>query len=128
MNGQGDATSQAYSAMQSYTIFRKTSSILNPSPSAAWVFLDENADSINDGFFYVQMRTAPLQWYDRPASYHGKSSTFAFADGHSEFKVWKDANIANVTIKRQILGAYTPFATADSSGDLQWLQARTTSK
>ena len=116
------------SSLTTYRVFRKLSSINGPSPSAAWVFIDEQADSINDGFFYVQMRTAPLQWFDLPANYHGKSSAFAFADGHSETKNWRDPLVRDKVINKVNRASYTSYGNADSSGDLQWLQERTTSK
>lgn len=111
-----------------YRVFQKMSSITAPSPSSAWVFIDEQADSINDGFFFVQMRTAPLQWFDLPANYHGKSSAFAFADGHSETKNWRDPLVREKPITQQNRSSFTAYGNADGSGDLQWLQAHTTSK
>ena len=38
-----------------YKVFKKSTAILSPNPSDAWVFLDETGDSINDGFFFVAM-------------------------------------------------------------------------
>lgn len=111
-----------------YKVFQKLTSISSPSPSTAWVFIDEQGDSINDGFFFVQMRTAPLQWFDLPANYHGQSSSLAFADGHAETKNWRDSLVKNKPITLQNRSTYTAYGSADGSGDLQWLQARTTSK
>jgi len=59
------------------------------------VFLDEREDSINNGFFVVDMSGYPDQpgshrLVNTPASYHNKAATFSFADGHSEIKVWQD--------------------------------------
>ena len=126
MNG-ASGYSQIQLAMAGYQIFSKTTTILNPGPSSAWVFIDEQGDSINDGFFYVDMNTNQLDWYDRPAAYHGKSSTFAFADGHSEIKVWHDASIANDPVTGVNPGSYKVYATADGSGDLQWAQQHASS-
>jgi prepilin-type processing-associated H-X9-DG protein len=59
----------------------------------ACVFIDEHPDSINDGFFVVDMRGYPdpkkAQLPDFPASYHNKAGGLAFADGHSEIKRWR---------------------------------------
>ncbi len=127
MNGNSqDANVSA--SLTTYNVFRKLGAINNPGPTSAWVFIDEQADSINDGFFYVSMRTAPLQWFDLPANYHGKSSTFAFADGHSETKNWRDSLVKNKPITKTSRTSYTSYGNADASGDLQWLQERTTSK
>ena len=73
-----------------YATFNKTTSF-NPTLSAvsAFVFLDENPNSINDGFFRIN---APRSgWSDFPAVNHGSASSFSFADGHAEIHRWKDA-------------------------------------
>ena len=56
-------------------------------PSMVWVTVDEQADSINDGFFVVGLN--PGAWGDIPASYHGGACGFSFADGHAEIHRWK---------------------------------------
>jgi prepilin-type N-terminal cleavage/methylation domain-containing protein len=56
------------------------------SPSEMWVFLDEREDSINDGFFRVQMTRnyGSIAIWDFPASYHNKNWSMSYADGHAE--------------------------------------------
>ncbi len=59
------------------------------------VLLDEREDSINDGFFVVDMAGYPgtmriLRIVDYPASYHNGAAGIAFADGHSEIHKWID--------------------------------------
>ncbi len=56
------------------------------SPSDMWVFIDEREDSINDGFFRVQMTKnySSMPVFDFPAAYHVKNWSMSFADGHSE--------------------------------------------
>ena len=73
-----------------FSIFRKTTSF-NSSLSAvdAFVYLDENPLSLNDGFFRVN--AARAGWSDFPAVNHGNATSFSFADGHSEIHRWKDA-------------------------------------
>ena len=56
-------------------------------PSTTFVFLDEREDSINDGTFFTRV-DQPGYLEDVPASYHGGSSGFSFADGHSEMHKW----------------------------------------
>jgi prepilin-type processing-associated H-X9-DG protein len=59
-------------------------------PSMAWVFVDEDPDSINDQMLYPNP-TLPLnsgEFIDIPASYHNHACGFAFADGHSEVHKW----------------------------------------
>src|SRR4051794_32306508 len=72
-----------FGAPNNYQLFLKQGDIRNPSPSLAWVFIDEHADSINDGFFRIAMNQTTA-WSDVPASYHGGSGALSFADGHAE--------------------------------------------
>ena len=87
--------------------------------------LDEREDSINDGFFVVQMDGYPAisqtAMVDFPASYHGQAAGFAFADGHSEIHKWQDprsfpplTTVLNVNVPRP------------NSKDVHWLQDHST--
>ena len=58
-------------------------------PVYMFVTLDEHGDSINDGWFASNPDTA-YQIVDFPASYHGGSAGFSFADGHAEVHKWLD--------------------------------------
>jgi prepilin-type processing-associated H-X9-DG protein len=99
-------------------VFRKLSNINIPSPSMAFVFIDENPNAINDGFF-VNDPTRNM-WIDVPASYHGEAGGLSFADGHAEIKKWSD--------QRMISARKTDIAPDPGSDDLQWLQQRSTSR
>ncbi len=74
--------------------YSKLSDVKHPGPSMTWVLLDEHPDSINDGFFCVDMNGYPnaaqAKFPDLPASYHNNAGGLAFADGHSEIHKWKD--------------------------------------
>ncbi|HWH71241.1 MAG TPA: prepilin-type N-terminal cleavage/methylation domain-containing protein [Candidatus Sulfotelmatobacter sp.] len=94
-NGNDAPSYKGYwGAAGSWTVFRKLSNMLSPGPAMTYVFLDERQDSINDGYFAVEMDGYPNQAttkiVDYPASYHGGAAGFAFADGHSEIHRWKD--------------------------------------
>jgi prepilin-type N-terminal cleavage/methylation domain-containing protein/prepilin-type processing-associated H-X9-DG protein len=93
--------------------YRKQTQISRPSNT--WVAIDENPNSINDGWFLVFMHQAA--WRDYPASYHGSAGSLSFADGHAEIKRWKDPVIFT---SNPIIGARP-----DTSGNFQWLQERT---
>ncbi|MDB6122275.1 MAG: hypothetical protein JWQ71_1268 [Pedosphaera sp.] len=113
-----------YGGNNNYVLFLKQTQIVNPSPAMAWVFIDEHGDSLNDGFFRVNMSSTTV-WSDLPASYHGGSGALSFADGHSEIKKWTDASIKDRPVTKT---QYTSgSATATPNTDLLWLQARTTS-
>lgn len=109
-----------------YELYRKSGAIVKLAPSSAWVFIDEHADSLNDGFFHVRLgQTA--SWYDLPASYHGGSGAFSFADGHSEVKTWKDGAIKDRSVTKVSITGGAPTAAAPNT-DLLWLQERTAAK
>ena len=99
-------------------VFRKLSGITSPSPSMAFVFIDENPNTINDGHFVCD--PTAKKWVDTPASYHGQAGSLSFADGHAEIKKWRDENIIKATGFD-----VTPQA---GTSDLQWLQERSTIK
>ena len=85
--GRGDTTDPrgGWSTSANFKVFRKLSEMIRPGPSMTFVFLEEREDSINDGFFIVQMDGYPnlarTVMVDFPASYHGRAADFAFADG-----------------------------------------------
>ena len=108
-----------------YVVYTKLTSIIAPGPSDVWVFLDEQGDSINDGFFLVAMGQSKY-WYDRPASYHGGTGAFSFADGHAESRLWHDATIANDPVLRQNPSAYQTFPADPTANDLSWMQYHST--
>jgi prepilin-type N-terminal cleavage/methylation domain-containing protein/prepilin-type processing-associated H-X9-DG protein len=64
-----------------------------PQPAGIYVFLDEQANSINDGYFddgEQAPASDPSSWdgSDTPASYHNGACGFSFTDGHSEIHKW----------------------------------------
>jgi len=102
------------------TVYRKFGSLKNPSKT--FVFIDEAAYSLDDGFFVCT--PDKKQWVNNPASYHGNGGGMSFADGHTEIKVWKDGNLLNANKSKTYVGAWV---NPDSSSDnLAWLQERGT--
>ena len=92
-------------------------------PSEIFVVIDEQADSINDGYFLNNPVYASVgTWGDIPASYHGGSGSLSFADGHSELHRWKGTA---TKVKVTTTGASWPALDAASRGDYQWLAERT---
>jgi hypothetical protein len=80
-----------------YRSFSKLGEIISPTPAKAFVLLDEREDSINDGWFGVDMSGFspgnPNQYMivDYPADWHEGGDTLSFADGHAETWLWRDA-------------------------------------
>jgi prepilin-type N-terminal cleavage/methylation domain-containing protein len=71
-----------------FRIYTKGSDMICPSPSGLFDFLDENPESINDGF--LQVDSAPNGgWPDIPAAYMGHACGFSYADGHALVHPWQ---------------------------------------
>jgi prepilin-type N-terminal cleavage/methylation domain-containing protein/prepilin-type processing-associated H-X9-DG protein len=75
-------------------IFTRYSDIINPPPSRALVFMDEEdslnspGHSINDG--YMTMNPYPANnWADSPSKRHNRGACLSFADGHVEYWKWR---------------------------------------
>lgn len=108
-----------YTGSRLLQVYRKQTDITNP--AMAWVFIDENPFSINDGMLVCDPNV-PV-WIDIPATYHGGAGSLSFADGHAEIKKWSDQNILNLNSTPPSSGTQRD----PGSGDLQWLQMRSTS-
>jgi len=123
-NGDDPPTYHNWSAEASWRVFRRLSDMVRPGPAMTFVLLDERQDSINDGFFVVQMTgftgspNAAEEVVDYPASYHNQACGFGFGDGHSEIHKWTTRAIINPA---QISTVSTP-----NSPDVFWLQNHST--
>jgi prepilin-type N-terminal cleavage/methylation domain-containing protein len=111
-----------------YRLFRKMSDLTVPGPSMTWLFIDEREDTINDGFFYVDMMGMdnPAQTVigDFPASYHAGGGGLSFTDGHSEIHKWRDPDTTP-----PISPSGKPYGQADPNNvDMAWLMPRSTRK
>ncbi len=74
------------------------------SPSDIFVFLDENAASINDGWFMISMAgynsdrsidESQINLIDVPAAYHNNCGAFSYADGHAKLHRWLGGAVLN---------------------------------
>ena len=57
-------------------------------------------------------------------SYHDGAGEMGFADRHSKTKKWRDNKVLSYGNANDLTGNF--IAQDTTSGDLQWLQARTT--
>ncbi len=100
-------------------------------PTRIFVILDERSDSINDGFFGVDMSNTgdlngegtvkPYWIVDYPATFHSQSANVSFADGHVEYHKW----VQPTTLVPK--GQARPGSwTSSDDKDVQWLQERCT--
>jgi prepilin-type processing-associated H-X9-DG protein len=94
-----------------YPPIRKTSGIINP--AGALVFLDESLNTVDDGFFAIQLGSNVTQWQNSPTARHSNGAVLSFADGHAERWSWKGIN------KEQSADA---SVTENQAGDLARLQ------
>jgi len=114
-------------AKAGWVVFRKQADILNPGPAQSFVLLDEREDSINDGYYVVDMAgypDKPNSWriVDFPASYHNGAGGLSFADGHSEIHRWRDPR-TTPNIKK---GDMTLNVPSRNNQDVLWLQQHAT--
>ncbi|MGO8700674.1 MAG: type II secretion system protein [Limisphaerales bacterium] len=103
-----------------YTNPNKLSAIISPPPASAFVLVDERADSINDGFFVVEMdlTNASATLGNIPANYHNGCSAISFADGHGEIHKWLDLRTEPPLNRYTMQGAIL----APNDQDVAWLQ------
>ena len=101
-----------------YWVFKRDSDIVKPSPSQAWVFIDEHERTINDGWFAVDM-VGNWGLLDAPATRHGDGYALSFADGHVE--IWK------LTDGRSRSWTKLPISNNPPNADWQRLQAASSS-
>ncbi len=103
-----------------YNTYGKSTLIGAPGPSKVWVFIDEDAYSLNDGGFAVGMNNP--EWIDWPGTYHNNGCFFAFLDGHAEIHRWRDGTT------KVIGGNVSRKAITGSKIDWNWITERTSGK
>jgi prepilin-type N-terminal cleavage/methylation domain-containing protein len=115
-----------------YKVIHRTSDMTTPNPSKTWILIDEREDSINDGYFVVDMEnynpdkmSSNLVIVDYPASYHNGSGGLNFADGHSEIHKWLSPQTKARFQKDYHLSL---AAVRGANADMYWLQERSTGR
>ncbi|HYG23283.1 MAG TPA: prepilin-type N-terminal cleavage/methylation domain-containing protein [Verrucomicrobiae bacterium] len=110
-----------------YERYVKMSDFKKLPPSDAFVFADERADSINDGWFWIDSSAWATsaagsngRYRDLPAFYHNNASAFSFADGHAEIRKWRDGRF--LAVKSGTAGAIA------ASQDVWWLVTHATTR
>jgi prepilin-type N-terminal cleavage/methylation domain-containing protein/prepilin-type processing-associated H-X9-DG protein len=102
-----------------YHQFLKLSEFQNT--TRIFVFIEEHAQSINDGYFLN--KPYPAWWHDLPASYHGGAANLTFGDGHAETRRW-----VSPSTKQPARADYftLPFEIEEADReDFNWLLYRT---
>ncbi|HEY4414916.1 MAG TPA: prepilin-type N-terminal cleavage/methylation domain-containing protein [Verrucomicrobiae bacterium] len=94
MNGYIGWSTRANQAGGTFQVYLKSAQVSHP--DALFVTLDEDQDTINDGFFANNIASLNMannvSLNDTPATYHGGSSGISFADGHVELHKWRGFN------------------------------------
>ena len=103
-----------------YVQFFKASQVANP--SGIFVFLDEQADTINDGFFVNRLEDNV--WGNLPGSYHNNGFNLSFVDGHQEYHHWVVDSTIRLVQKARLDGPIP----ANPPTDFDWLKIRTSVK
>ena len=106
-----------------YITFSKTTQIIKPPPSQALVYLDEREDSIDDGYYAVNMSKTANEMVNFPGSFHNRAGGLSFADGHAEIHKWIDPRTTPPFKK----GQKREFTPMKDNRDLTWLQEHATS-
>lgn len=100
-----------------YRQFFKSTQV--PKPAQIFVFIEEHANSIGDGYFLN--KPAEPQWYRLPAAYHAGAVNLSFADGHLETHKWLEA-----ATKPAVRPGQPFFPLGNGNGpDFRWLMYRT---
>jgi hypothetical protein len=120
LNSRLGANSRSWTSPSRYPLYRNLDQIR--SPATLFVFLDERADSINDGLFWTDPDTA-YQMIDYPTSQHDSAGAFTFVDGHGEIHRWTDPRTMPPLQPGQLLflNVYLP-----GDVDVTWLQIHAT--
>jgi type II secretory pathway pseudopilin PulG len=100
--------------------YGRMSDFVRPGPAAAFTFIEEDANSINDGVLGCVGPSSPQKytWIDWPATYHDMAGGVSFADGHAEMHRWQDTRtrIVNGNVASQV---------QPNNPDIAWLAQRT---
>jgi prepilin-type N-terminal cleavage/methylation domain-containing protein len=108
-----------------WRLYLRLSDLQDPGPSRTLLFLDERADAISWGNFFIDMNGFPdpsLTQFtaDVPASYHAGAGGLSYADGGAETKHWLDPRTGNRWTNGLGMVQYP------NNQDIVWLQKRAT--
>lgn len=119
MNGQmGDIYLAAHNLDEGALQYDRDSDIVNPNPSMAFVFCDENPDSINDG--YLQVDSMDGGFPDIPAAYLAGCCGLSFADGHSEMHKWQTTTLTSILVQSGKVEHSPPVSGGTANLDWIW--------
>jgi len=100
----------------------KETDITRPAPSMAFVFADENPDSLNDG--YLEVDSSGGGFPDVPAAYLGWACGFSFADGHAEMHQWQTKTLTSIVVASPNIVHNPSVAGGTANVDWIWFSQR----
>jgi len=101
----GSDVGNSHDGLTSYVVNTKLTQIRSPNPSAAFVFLDESPNTIDDGQFGLSpagQNNTVNTWLNYPTSRHNDAAGFSFADGHAEDFKWLGGLLMKLETTRPI--------------------------
>jgi prepilin-type N-terminal cleavage/methylation domain-containing protein/prepilin-type processing-associated H-X9-DG protein len=108
-----------------YRQWLKLSSVAKPADF--WVTMDEQGDSINDGYF-LNNPDGNSHWGDCPAAYHNGAGGISWADGHSEIHKWRSPGCIPPVKYIDSMSLTCPTFDVAGYADYKWLLDRTAVK
>jgi prepilin-type N-terminal cleavage/methylation domain-containing protein/prepilin-type processing-associated H-X9-DG protein len=100
----------------------KENDITLPVPSEAFIFCEENADSLQDGYLEVDSMNGGFP--DVPAAYHQGSCGFSFADGHAEIHKWVTPVLTSIEVAPPKVVHNPSVPGAARNADWMWFALR----
>ena len=114
---QGDIPSGPPADLNYYGIATKMGQLNRPGPASTFVYLDEQADSINDASYFAPEGGV---WHDLPGNYHNDAAGIAFADGHSEIHRWQ-SSVKGVKVT---YAGFSALSVPATDKDYVWMRER----
>lgn len=109
--------------MDDYIAFDKVDTI--KSTSKKFILVDEQNQSLNDGYFATNPSEYGGWIVDYPAYYHNNAAGFNFADGHSEIKKWLDPRTTPLVKNGELMPLNV---SSPNNVDMLWLHERSSDK
>ncbi len=103
-----------------YRVFQKHSEMNAKLPSGIFTFIDVHPDSICWPYFGVYMATD--YFFNWPYSAHNRGGVISFADGHAEYRRWRDPR----TVTAISTDYHGHHDASSGNQDIAWLRQRTT--
>ena len=120
LNWEKPAGGEDFLLSPAHVNFRKTADVSAAQPSQLLSFVDTAPNSICHSAFGIAMSSL---YYHFPSIEHDQGGVVAFADGHVEYKRWRDAytlEMARAPFVTHLNFAFQPYQ------DLKWLREHAT--